>query len=279
MINKAAFVVFLLLALSAAALVAPVGVTESQEPANAGSRPRNLAVSSDGATVLTTSLGSDYVVQMRRNGSSWDRTTFFVGAGSWDVEILEIFGMEYAVVTLPGEDHIQVLFRSPGQNDFQLGWTIDVPYGCTTLLPGPAGDKFYVANRGLAPEPDAVNVDVEEWQHAVYEYSFPMGTLTRTFVTDREPRALALSPNGDLLLVSNIQGALGGAANDATTAGSGDLADHSVSFPAHDGGSIIAFKSGDGLPEFRIKVGSPVRGVVVHAVDADSYRLFSTPVG
>lgn len=249
-----------------------------------GSLPRNLAVTSDGATVLTTSMGSNYVVQMNWDGNNWVRQQIIdVGAKSWGICLLND---NTAIVTLPFENKLVWLVRFGAGQDFQqfAGMETQTEYYNTEIISNPAGSKIFVCNRGKAPEYEYAP-DVESWQHAIYEYDISGYSATpgRTFVTDREPRAMALSPNEDRLFVAHAQGALGGSGNDATVMGGDDLTDlahPAFSTHSYDGGSVIAFDltSAVGQPDFRIKVGSPVRDVEVLPLGS-TYRIYYVHVG
>ncbi len=255
----------------------------SSDPSDvSGSRPKNLDVTSNGTYALTTSMGGDDVILMKRSGGTWVRVhNVNVGGKTWGVCWITDTD---ALVTLPHENYIQWVTRSG--DVLTAGPTITAPYYCTEIIKNNAGTKVFVANRGIAPSSG------KEWQNSVLEYTVDGGThaasLSATLVTDREPRVLALSPDENRLFVGHVQGALGGKSWDALS--SAEISDVTQTFAfdtqgegIYDGGSILAFdvnhSSGSyGHPVKRIPVGSPVRGLAIFA-GASNYTLFFTSLG
>ncbi len=264
-------------------------VSDSSAPASGedGARPRQVAVSADGNTALVTSWGSNALIQFRRIDGVWSRTAIDIGGRSWDVAIFDYNGLEFAIVTLPHEEHVQLLYRLNAGSDFIPLATQPVPALCTAIAirdaAGTGTDRIFLANRGAAPEPADLGAGetVEEWQQAVYEFTYPGWSLDRVLVCDREPRVLALSPGQDWLYVGHAQGALGGASVDPVT-GSDMTPVSAVSVEDYDGGTILAYDldEADGGAEFQVLVGSPVRGLAIYDIPgSDDYRLYFTHVG
>ncbi len=258
-------------------LAASIGVLCSADFAHAGTaRPRNVAVVPEGFTMLVAGAGSPRVTQMHfvPGMGMFENGAFDLGFNAWDIEVLG--SGNHAVISHPLADKISVMDRNPGATTWRfINYSLDAPYYCTEIIPDPGNPfGFFVASRGSAP------AGAEEWQHAVYQFdaSLPQSNaITKTFVTEREPRALAVSPDGTVLFVGHVQGALQG-----TTVGT------NVPFPASqhpanlfDGGSIVAFDINTAQPLFRVAVGSPVRGLAVLPVASGTiaYRLYFTHVG
>lgn len=244
-------------------------------PADAG-RPRNIAVDETGTQVLVTSLGSaTEMSQLRPDGSGgWARTAIAVGGKSWGVAFVDA---DTAVVTHPFEQHLTVLTLDASSGDFFATGTIEgVPAYCTEIIASPVAGRVLVANRGQAPAAG------EEWQHAVYEVDLTAG-ITRTFPTEREPRALALDPDEHRLFVGNVMGAL--------RVDEAHPDDHPSSYASWDadGGSIQVFDVDDAspivepIPGMRFRVGSLVRGLAVLDLDPggpeSDYVVYFTHVG
>lgn len=241
-----------------------VAFNASSAEAQLGSRPRDVAVSPDGQTVLVTSWASDSIT-VRINGQ---QTHLDVGGRSWGVAFLDDFR---AVVTCPEEDFVVLLKRSDATVGFD---TVPVDgldgelIGCSAVIAGAEPGTALIANRGRAPEGGL------DWQHSVLELDFENGIDSIRFVTEREPRALALSPDGQRLYVGTVQGALGGQGIGTSPTG----------WSAHyDGGSVVSYETSSRLALDRFSIGSPVRGLAVWENPIPTaktrYRLFISSVG
>lgn len=233
--------------------------------AQSGGRPRDVAVSPDGQTVLVTSWGSN-VITVVINGQP---TPLDVGGRSWGVAFLDDLR---AVVTCPEEDFVVRLERSDPTDEF-----IKLPavngldgelIGCSAVIAGAEPGTALIANRGRAPQ------GALDWQHSVLELDFEDGIDPIRFVTEREPRALALSPDGQRLYVGTVQGALGAQGIGTSAPGW---------FAHYDGGSVVSYETSSRLPLHRFSIGSPVRGLAIwenHNPTAKTrYRLFISSVG
>lgn len=251
-------------------IVALVGSVPAIAGAADGAYPQDLVVSPDGNHVLVTSTKSNYATVVRPGGAP-EVDWVDLGSMSWDACMI---GGDRAVVTHPHGTYLSVLDWSAGTG-FTPGSDLQgVPLYCTEIIPAPAADHVFIADRG-APSPLAA-----EWTHTVREYDLGSGLLeTRTFITEREPAALAVSPDGDWLIVGTFQGALGGAGLVSPQ--------HSLFAGASyrndvDGGSILIYDLSDTgaaiMPVERIAVGSPVRGLAV-LDDGDGFKLYYTSVG
>ncbi|RMF72216.1 MAG: hypothetical protein D6738_11825, partial [Acidobacteria bacterium] len=230
----------------------------------AGERPRDVAVSPDGAAVLVTSWGSNTITLIEDGIPG----RIDVAARSWGACFLDD---SRAVVTAPELDAILLVDRFTRSAEVIDAASLGVAgalYDSTEVIPGPDPGTVLVANRGRAP------AGGESWQHAVYEIDVLARQLVRTFITEREPRALVLSPRGARLFVGTVQGALGGAGIHADS----PLADRSF-----DGGSIVAYDTTTAQPTARFAIGSPVRGLAVWDPSGDgsssTYRVFFSHAG
>jgi len=229
---------------------------------NDGSRPRNVAVSPDGQTILATSLGSD-AITVFINGT---RSHLDVGAPSWGVCFLDNLR---AVVTVPSEDRVVLLERASTTGAFtdsDIDGSNGSFRGMTEVVPGTNADTVFLANRGKAPSGG------DTWQHSVIELDVDAESVERALITEREPRALALSPLGGLLFVGTVQGALGAA---------GLASDNSDADTSFDGGSVVAYDLSSDTVAERFGIGSPVRGMAIwyEGSPETEYRLFCTNVG
>jgi len=227
-----------------------------------GSRPRNVAVSPDGQTILVTSNGSD-AITIFINGT---RSHLDVGAPSWGVCFLDNLR---AVVTVPSEDEVIFLERGSATSAFTdtaISGSSGSFLGMTEVIPGTDSDTVFLANRGKAPS------GADPWQHSVIELDVETESVERTLVSEREPRALALSPLGGLLFVGTAQGALGG---------SGLTSDNSDADTSFDGGSVVVYDLSSDSAVDRFAIGSPIRGMAIWHKGSPhkKYRLFLTNVG
>ena len=227
---------------------------------DAAPRPRNL-VSVKGvanpstAIVLATSATSSALSQSKFDASAVGNplslmSTISVQAPSWGVCVIND---NQAIVTHPDKPSITVLKLI--DDAYVVDHTVSAPLGCTEIIPGTAPDQIIVACRGQSTFPSGSGN--ETWTHAVYEIDVKNGSIVHTFVTEREPRALALSPNKSVLFVGTIQGNLGGT---PLTSNEQNVGRPGSSF---DGGSVIAYEVATGSPLYRIPVGSPVRGMAI----------------
>lgn len=215
--------------------------------ADAG-KPRNIEASPDGLTLVATSLATSNITQFTVSPFSGavTHTEIAVGAPSWDVCFLDA---NLAVLSHPDLDEMTVLQRSGGSGLFAVGTPIAVPYGCTEILrdhtdPG----HVYVACKGVAP-------GAESWRNSVVRIDCVNRLVEAVFETEREPRGLALSPDGERLFVGHVQGALGQ---------EGLAADHALADKSYDGGSLLVFDtSAPSAPLLRFALGSPIRGLAV----------------
>ena len=192
--------------------------------ADAG-KPRNIEASPDGLTLVATSLATSNITQFTVSPftGAVTHTEIAVGAPSWDVCFLDA---NLAVLSHPDLDEMTVLQRSGGSGLFAVGTPIAVPYGCTEILrdhtdPG----HVYVACKGVAP-------GAESWRNSVVRIDCVNRLVEAVFETEREPRGLALSPDGERLFVGHVQGALGQ---------EGLAADHALADKSYDGGSLLVF--------------------------------------
>lgn len=246
-----------------------------------GSRPRNVVVTSDGAYALSTSLGSTAVMETDLRGSTPVTRSIDVGAATWGICLV---GTSWAVVTHPDQEYLSVLVRNPLTGAFAHDPSRriqGVPRFCTEVVAVPGAPRVLVANRGAMPA--GADPGTESWVHAVYEYTLPKSgnaaSLVRTFLTEREPRSLALSPDGSRLYVGTVMGALGGAGLVASVDHP-----HFDEFHTFDGGGILSYRRDvPGTlqrPVDRFEVGSPVRGMVVlGGLAFGQYRLYFSHVG
>ena len=241
-----------------------------------GSRPRNLTVSFSGDTVVLTSLGSNFITQA--SGTPLTLTHIDVGARSFGVVFLD---PETIVVTHPDATSLSVLTRTSQVFQFDRSIELGARFRYSTeIISVPASaTRVLVANRGLPP---TGTTSAQTWCNAVYEVDVATAQIVRTFVTEREPSALAVSADATRLFVGHIQGSLGGAhlaANDSHADNTGQ-----IGFIG-DGGSILMFDLGDAssvvrpLAGKRIGVGSPVRGIAASANGDGSYAIYFTSVG
>lgn len=238
-----------------------------------GFNPRDLVVgttTSAQSFAIITSDGSHHVTLVHDGIVS----KVDVGSRSWGACLVD---PTTAVVSLLDVDGIAV-FRQNGSGQFALE-DVHAVAGASLLhsrrvLAVPGTRRVLVANAGAAP------TGAEAWQNAVYELEIPTApgapTLRRTFVTEAEPNALALSPDGKRLFVGTLRGALGG---DGVTTNESPLATG-----LYDGGSIVMydfFKTAT-TPLVRFAIGSPVRDLAVWNAPGTGelvYRLFATHVG
>ncbi|RKZ14737.1 hypothetical protein DRQ53_10845, partial [bacterium] len=179
-----------------------------------------------------------------------------------------------AYITMPSQDTIAVLDFSAGGAPV-AGPTISVPRGCTEIISNSGGTRLYVANAGIAPSGG------EFWQHSVLEINISTGSISGTpFITERQPRALTLSPDETRLFVGTAFGALGGPPIRGSHV---DPANDFIDF--FDGGSVVGYTVADRQNFVRIAVGSPVRGLATlggdeyGATDANEYQIYFTNVG
>lgn len=228
----------------------------------AGSRPRDVAVSSDGKAIITTSDGSNQVVIKDHGNTTHLDIDPDPEATSWGVCFV---GLAKAVVTVPTRTSLAVV-EWTGTN-----WTStavgNIGYYLSEVIPSPTAGHVLVASRGGAP------VGGESWQHAVYEVNYSSGAITKTFLTERQPRGLAMSPDNSVLYVAHALGALGGAGVTSNHSFSGDANPLPV-----DGGSIVSFNYATPGPIDRFPVGSPVRDLAVWD-GGNEHRLYFTHLG
>jgi len=230
-----------------------------------GVQPHDVA-SRDG-DVVATSLGTDFISIVEADSTF--ATYIDVGAPSWGV----CFAGAKAYVTMPQAEEVAILDFSSGTPSAISG-TISVPRGCSEIIADKSGETLYVANVGAS----TASSDANAWQQSVLKIPISSPGSYATFATERQPRALALSPDESRLFVGTVQGALGqsGLGTDATGTGFTD---------PWDGGSVLVHDSSTGAVQWRIGVGSPVRGIVALAdsVYAGSpngdYRVYFTHVG
>lgn len=249
----------------AAAGAAAVGVLCSLPAiAQTANRPHDIATR-DGH-IVQTSLGTDYVTVLLHGETTPDLVD--VGAPSWGVCIAD----GHAYVTLPSEQEIAVIDLSGPST----ATSISVKRGCTEIVSNADGDTLYVANHGISP----ATLEGDKWQNSILRIDLASPSSYDEFLTERQPRALALSPDETRLIVGTVQGALGGA---GMVPNHVDLANGF--YKSHDGGSLLIHDAASGAVLERIAVGSPVRGVAVlrgavyGAADLDEYRIYFTSVG
>ena len=230
-------------------------------------RPRSLAKFPDNSVALITSEGTNevhYFDPRSATPGSMAGTPLDLGYSSWGAAATD--NNRYMVVTHPRDERISVIdFQAAGGPS---ATSYPAPGYCTTVVAtGTAyhseGTRVFVAHRGTAPDHPSVDdlvggnlsEPVESWQHAVLEFDAASGQFLRAIASEREPRAVAVSPDGQVLFVGNVQGAVGGP---------GQVDDSIESFTgSYDGGSILAYDLSDGLPIWRLHVGSPVRGLTL----------------
>lgn len=240
-----------------------------------GSRPMNVAVSPDGNTVLATSMGSTGITQLKWNGSDYDRSFIEVNAPSWGI----VFVNAYLVaVTHPDFTSLSILTRaslSAGfikDRDIELG---DQFRYSTEVIMKPGTRNVFVANRGVPLNGQ------ESWTNAIFRVNLQTDQITGTMVTEREPRALALSPNANRLFVGHVQGSVGG----NPLVPNHPLANNKTGDLIGDGGSILVYDISTWnepempVPDQRIGVGSPVRGIALTGNSDGSYVVYFTSVG
>ncbi len=229
-----------------------------------GDRPHDVAVRN--GDVVATSLGSNSVSVVLDGDMT--PTHINLGAPTWGV----CFAGDKAYITMPSEESIAVLDFSGGGIP-TVGPSLSVPRGCTEIIADQAGGMLYVANVGISPS----SFKADGWQHAVLKINLPSGSYTM-FATERQPRALTLSPDEARLFVGTAQGALGdeGLLPSYTQNGFTDT---------YDGGSLLIYDTAFGDLEYRIAVGSPVRGLTALAgadyatINPGDYRIYFTHVG
>jgi hypothetical protein len=262
--------------LSTLLLVLTLQAAEAFAAEGDGSRPMNVAVTSTGDVVLATSMGSNKVTQARLSGGNWSLTYVDVGAPSWGVVLVSV---TIAVVTHPGETHLSVLTRPNIYSNFSKDHEIELGdefrYATEIIAKATHNElALFVATRGLPVSGQA------SWTHAVFWYDMMNDEVIR-IVTEREPRALALSPNGNRLFVGTVQGALGG----SPLATNNSLADNTSGGYLGDGGSILVYDMTSPAEPMmplngqRIGVGSPVRGIACSGNSNGTYSVYFTSVG
>ena len=235
--------------------------------AEAATRPHDVAVH-DG-DIITTSLGTNSVTVLRDGSVS--PLSVDVGAPSWGVCVAD----SIAYVTLPSATEIAVLDLGGTGTPSGLN-SITVPKGCTEIISNAAGTILYVANVGAS----TAMSDSNQWQQSVLKINASDGSTIDTWATERQPRALALSPDEGRLFVGTVQGALGGAGIIATY----EDATNGFTRP-YDGGSIIVHETSTGSPTHRLGIGSPVRGLAIlddtdySTSPSGEYRVYFTHVG
>lgn len=252
---------------SCLALSLLVGLLAATDDSHAsGTRPRNVAVSPDGNTVLATSYDSNGMSVLINQSLSYQ----LLDGHSWGVCFLDDLR---AVVTAPSLDGIYLLTRPTASSSFSatlLSSAGTSLRGCTEVIRGTGEDTVLVACRGKAPD------GAEPWQHAVYEIDVTTGSVIKTFITEREPRSMVLSPSGARLYVGTAQGALGG---------DGIAMNSPWADTSFDGGSIVSYDVASASVVRRFAIGSPVRGLAVWQEIAPpgslstTYRVFFTYVG
>lgn len=235
-------------------------------------RPHDVAVY-DGH-VVTASLGSEYI-SILYVGYTEPRT-FYVGARSWGV----CFADSLAYVTLPDTTYLAVVdLADSAVTTFD---EIPVPRGCTEIIVDSDGDAIYVANVGKSMASNYL----DQWKHSVLEFDLSQSsapsTAATTFETERQPRALTLSPDDSRLFVGTAQRALGQQGIWGTSYGEKDTLNGF--YGAFDGGSVVMYDTSTGDPTWRIPVGSPVRGLTSLAASdyggsTGEYRIYFTHVG
>ncbi|HEU4929502.1 MAG TPA: hypothetical protein VFU38_06695, partial [Candidatus Krumholzibacteria bacterium] len=164
----------------------------------------NVAVSSDGNTILATSMGSTKITQARLVSGSYTLSYIEVDEPSWGVAFVHPL---IAILTHPGSTILSVLTRATTSSNFNKDRDIvlgDQFRYSTELIAKPGTKVVYVANRGMPLSGQG------SWTNAVFRVNVDSDQITGTMVTEREPRALTLSPNANRLYVGHIQGALGG---------------------------------------------------------------------
>lgn len=232
-------------------------------------RPHDVAVKN--GDIVATSLGTNFVRILHDGKATVDSVN--VGAPSWDL----CFADTLAFITMPDTGLIKVLNFATADTATVYEEGISVPVGCTEIIADEAGETLYVANVGASDE----GSEEDSWQHSiiVIDISQWPSSVSNTFSTERQPRALALSPDESRLFVGTIQGALGGTPLIA------NYSDPTNGFTStHDGGSVMIHSAPGGIPQYRIAIGSPVRGLAV--IDGDDYgsvngdyRIYLTNVG
>ncbi len=243
-----------------------------------GSRPMNVAVSPDGLTVLATSMGSNSITQAKWNGTTYVLTSIAVGAPSWGIVFVDA---NKVVVTHPTETVLSVLTRSGPSGSFSETDNIDLGEQfrySTEVIHYPGVNAVFVANRGMPLNGQP------SWTNVVYLVDIVGEQINAALPTEREPRALALSPGDQCrLFVGHVQGALGG----YPLATNHPDADNRTGNLIGDGGSILVYDICPWLqpgpqmpmPDERIGVGSPVRGIAVTENSDGSYVIYFTSVG
>ncbi len=244
-----------------------------------GSRPQNVAVSPAADAIIATSMGSTYISQASGEPHmTYTLAHINVTEPSWGA----VFLSDYTVVlTHPNATKLSVLTREDQLENFTYAYAVELGeefrYSTEIIAKPGSPSRVYVANRGRPPTGAS---SAQSWCNAVYEVDIGTPLIVRRFLTEREPRALALSPNGQRLFVGHIQGSLG-----APLVTNHDYADNSqIGAYIGDGGSILVYKTDTGsfvMPEIgeRIGVGSPVRGLAVTGNTDGSYVVFFTSVG
>jgi hypothetical protein len=252
------------------ALLTCVGLPGKSSATAQGSRPRNLAISSDGTIVLSTSWGSQSISQLRRGagGALGNLQHIDLGSPSWDVVILDALDGQgnpqvYAIVTHPSADYISVIVA--GTDAAGATFTAHTPIAfsglpthATAMTPSPNPGCVLIAYRGASATNPAAPIDANSWMHVVREFDFIQGMFTgKEFATEREPSSLCMSPDGAILFVGHIQGALGQPSPYPSVyfAGSPQV--------IFDGGSILAFDFDSPTAATRYPIGSPIRDVAI----------------
>ncbi|NOT31488.1 MAG: hypothetical protein HOP15_13660 [Planctomycetes bacterium] len=252
----------------------------------AGARPQQVAVSPDGRTLLTTSAQSSWVriVELDATGTPLlaaglpAHPPIDVGGRSWGALFLDD---DTAVVTLPEAEKLALLHRATsgwyaGAQRALLGTPRAVARHPDTV--GHPRTVFVtLSGRSLMPLDSPYS-----WMHAVQALDLASGMTTGIFFTEREPRALAFSPDGERMYVATIAGALGQESRWPL----GLLDDEDVADTAEDGGSILAYEIAPNwcYPVQRFAIGSPVRGLAVWPPPelwspGSGYHLYATHVG
>ena len=229
-------------------------------------RPQAVAVHN--GDIVMTSMGTDFVSVLRDGETTPE--TIDVGAPSWGV----CFAGSKAYITMPRLDEIAVLdLSSPSTIDVET--PLAVKRGCTEIISDEAGEILYVANYGASPATPGSEYD---WQNSYLRIGLSSPSTYDEYATERQPRALALSPGGSRLFIGTVQGALGKAGIIASYTATGFT-------DTYDGGSILVHDTSDGSVEYRIAVGSPVRGLAVidgtiyDTSNSGDYRIYFSHVG
>ncbi len=246
-----------------------------------GDRPRNVAQTPDGGTIIMTSEGSTKVTQARVDQAPPAISYIEVGAKSWGVCAVDT---NTVVVTHVDGDYVTVLSRANPSQSFstvtqisatQAGLAAGALRFSTEVIKSPRtpGRRVFVANRG---KPPAAATGANAWKHAVYEINIDTQLVTATYVTEREPRALLVAPSSRLF-VGHVQGALGG---------TGIANNNSLANKPFDGGSVVVFNISTGAAVRRFAIGSPVRSLALWPPPGatpnpfpTTYRVFVTHVG